>query len=84
MSGEKQSAANRFLYVLGVLIMAGSGLCTGGGFLMGVRGFMSNSREGRALGSTIILMAAVIGGVPFLIGWLLYRFNRKAGGDPNR
>lgn len=63
---------------VGFLIMLGSGLCSAG-FLVSMVGELFTESSKNVLGDLgmILGMVAVWGGVPFLLGWLIWRASRK-------
>lgn len=62
------------LYVFGILVMGLSGLCTGIFFIAQVPETLNGS-PGNVL--TMLGVIAVVGGIPFAVGFVLFWFGRK-------
>lgn len=66
------------LMTIGFLIMTGSGLCSAGFLVNMVVNLVEDGSDRWLIDlGTVLGMIAVWGGVPFLIGWALWRASRR-------
>lgn len=75
--GPPRNIFQSFLMVIGVMLMLGSGLCTGGMILSAVFAVIKNPNAATAQGAPLIaLIALAVGALPFLSGFGLYRLSK--------